>query len=403
MSRRVLHLLSQRPDRTGSGVTLDALVDHGRRRGWEQRVLCGLPAGEGPPAVGGLNDHEVDAVRFESTELPFTMPGMSDVMPYPSRRFSSLTRAELQRYCSVWRAAIRRQIERFNPQLIHSHHLWLMTTIAGEEKGARKLIGHCHGTDLRQRELCPDLVGEANRGARRCDQIVTLHADHVTRIREKIGVEEQRLHVVGAGYREDLFHCGDRITDSKRIVYAGKYSEAKGLPSLLAAFAQLRERQPSWELHLAGAGKGAEAEAIRDRIRTLGGAVVEHGQLRQEQLAELFRSATVCVLPSFFEGLPLVLVEAIACGCRIVATDLTGVREVLAPLLGEALEIVPMPALRSIDRPHPDALPAFEGRLAVALERACLAGPLAIDDQRLRPFRWESVFERIEAVWSGAG
>ena len=50
-------------------------------------------------------------------------------------------------------------------------------------------------------------------------------------------------------------------------------------------------------------------------------AVTLHGQLNQPQLAVLMRRCGVCVLPSFYEGLPLVLIEAAACGCRIVAAE----------------------------------------------------------------------------------
>jgi glycosyltransferase involved in cell wall biosynthesis len=399
MTRRVLHLLSQRPDRTGSGITLDAMVAQAGQRGWEQRVLCGLPTGELPPAVGGLEQHEIEAVRFETSELPFAIPGMSDLMPYPSRRFSSLADDELELYRRAWRRSIAALVERFDPQVIHSHHLWLMTALASEHCAGRTLVGHCHGTDLRQRALCPELTPETNRGALACDRIVTLHANHAEQIRGSIGVREDALQVVGAGYHEEIFFDPGATSSSRRIVYAGKYSEAKGLPSLLEAFAQLHEQRPEWELHIAGDGEGAEAETIRARILELGHAVREHGQLQQPALAELFRSAAICVLPSFFEGLPLVLVEALACGCRIVATDLAGVREVLAPAFGDALHIVPMPALQTVDQPRPDALPKFVDELSSALNAAIQAGPIDVNDQRLRPFRWGAVFERIEPTW----
>ena len=81
-------------------------------------------------------------------------------------------------------------------------------------------------------------------------------------------------------------------------------------------------------------------------------SVVQHGQLSQPELAEVARRSTVCVLPSFYEGLPLVLVEALACGCRLVATELPGIVEELAPRLGDALTMVELPSLET-GRPTP--------------------------------------------------
>ena len=57
----------------------------------------------------------------------------------------------------------------------------------------------------------------------------------------------------------------------------------------------------------------------------------------QPQLAALMGRCHAFVLPSFYEGLPLVLAEARACGCRLVATALSGVVSQLAPPLGEDL------------------------------------------------------------------
>ncbi len=117
------------------------------------------------------------------------------------------------------------------------------------------------------------------------------------------------------------------------------------------------------------------------------------------------RRSAVCVLPSFYEGLPLVLVEALACGCRLVATELPGITERLAPHLGEALELIPLPRLIGVDTPHADDLPTFVDHLATALARAVDRPPLG--DPRvslpgaLEPFTWRAVFQHTEQVWRG--
>ena len=70
-----------------------------------------------------------------------------------------------------------------------------------------------------------------------------------------------------------------------------------------------------------------------------------------EDLARVLRSSQVFVLPSFFEGLPRVVLEALACGCRIVVTDLPGIDSWLSPELEENgfVERVKLPRLVRVD------------------------------------------------------
>jgi glycosyltransferase involved in cell wall biosynthesis len=111
----------------------------------------------------------------------------------------------------------------------------------------------------------------------------------------------------------------------------------------------------------------------------------------------------VFVLPSFYEGLPLVLVEAFACGCRLVATELTGIVSRLAPGLGDALELVPPPRMAAVDSPHPEDVPDFTARLTTSIERSLdrppLGDPAATMPEVLSGFTWRAVFQRVEVVW----
>ena len=95
-------------------------------------------------------------------------------------------------------------------------------------------------------------------------------------------------------------------------------------------------------LNIAGSGSGEEADRIRSSIDKLE-FVRLHGQLSPQELGDLLRQSSLFVLPSFYEGLPLVLVEAAACGCRIVATELAGVVDQLQAELGDSMEMVPLP------------------------------------------------------------
>jgi glycosyltransferase involved in cell wall biosynthesis len=113
------------------------------------------------------------------------------------------------------------------------------------------------------------------------------------------------------------------------------------------------------------------------------------------------RRSAVFVLPSFYEGLPLVLVEALACGCRLVSTALPGVVAELAPRLTGHLELAPLPRLSGPDEPLEADLPAFTAGLADAVRRALVAARTggAATAEDLEHFTWQAVFRRVERVW----
>ncbi|MCD8316706.1 MAG: glycosyltransferase family 4 protein, partial [Eggerthellaceae bacterium] len=119
------------------------------------------------------------------------------------------------------------------------------------------------------------------------------------------------------------------------------------------------------------------------------------GKLGQPELAEVYQDSDVFVLPSFFEGLPLVVIEAIACGCIAVVTDLPGIRQWFDSTIPYAPIIyVSPPKMQNIDEPVESQLPSFEKRLANAVEEAISLA------KRLRISGDESPFECSRLTWT---
>jgi glycosyltransferase involved in cell wall biosynthesis len=399
MAGRVLHLLSQRPGWTGSGMALQAIVEAAAESGWEQLAVVGAPLDEPLPEVAHLQPDQIRPLVFEHDSLPFPLPGMSDVMPYTSSRFSQLTRDQVSAYCRAWSTHIADAIAEFRPDLIHSHHVWLVSSLLKDIAPSIPVVTHCHGTGLRQLSLSPDLAPQVRTGCARNDAFLLLHQGHAEILQNELGVPQQQMSIVGSGFREDVFHGRGRPTDCGPVItYAGKLSNAKGVPWLLDAAERLAERVPGLVLNIAGSGSGAEADEIRGRIDSLE-CVEYHGQLDPQQLADLLRQSALFVLPSFYEGLPLVLIEAAACGCRIVATALAGVVDQLQEELGDSLELVPLPRLEQMDCPLEADLPTFVNELTTAMENSLARRHHAVDPDRVAGMTWSSVFERIEQVW----
>ena len=156
-------------------------------------------------------------------------------------------------------------------------------------------------------------------------------------------------------------------------------------------------------LLLAGSAGDSGGQTIRRQAATRDN-VVFLGALSQEELAAVLQNADVFVLPSFFEGLPLVVIESLACGCRVVMTDLPGVDawKLPAGLCAEGfVKRVQLPRLVGPDTPAPADLPAFVAQLAEALSRQLArsleCGRAAEPDCRLKGLSWSGVFEKVQA------
>lgn len=117
--------------------------------------------------------------------------------------------------------------------------------------------------------------------------------------------------------------------ETATVAFVGRCSREKGVPELLDAAAILMKRFPAMRLELAGDGSPGEVEA---RAASLGIAerVTLHGWIGPRRRDEMLARATVFVLPSHAEGLPVSLLEAMAAGCPVIASDVGGIPDVIS-------------------------------------------------------------------------
>ncbi len=386
---RILSITAQKPCSTGSGVYLTELVRSWKQAGHEQIVVAGVASEEEARLPV---DVELDTVSFDTPELPFHICGMSDEMPYPSTRYSDLTDDMVAKFKEAFMVKIRDCVERLDPDLIVCHHLYLLTAFVREAFPDRKIVGFCHGSDLRQIKKNPLKTDFIKREIKRLDAVFTLNNHLRDDIVQLFGFDPQKIDVVGAGYNHEIFH-EEKIAlhDGIRILYAGKLSEAKGVFSLVRALDKLPYRDD--ELLLTLAGKAGSDEAM-DRLIDLAGKsrykIDFAGFLSQKDLAHYMNESDLFVLPSFYEGFALVVIEALACGCKAVCTDIPGIREYYdLKLPDHGIEFVPMPSvMRNIDEPASESLPAFEENLAKAIVAALSKPKRKLD---VSVFSWDGI------------
>jgi glycosyltransferase involved in cell wall biosynthesis len=141
-----------------------------------------------------------------------------------------------------------------------------------------------------------------------------------------MGVASEKVHVIPYGVRLDRFQPMDAPSaGSFELLFAGGVSLRKGIPYLLEAFAQLRH--PGKHLTVAG----SVASGIRKLLPRLPTENVTFtGSLPQAELARLMARSHALVLPSVEEGLALVMAQAMACGCPVIATIATGAEDLFS-------------------------------------------------------------------------
>ena len=395
---KILSITAQKPHSTGSGTYLTELVRAFDRMGHRQAVVCGIYPDDSVDFPDGVACYPV----FFSDAPPFPIVGMSDIMPYTSTRYRDLTPEMISQFEDAFIAAVGRAVDDLDPDLIICHHLFLLTAFVRKHFPDRHIIGISHGTDLRQMVNCDDLRGLVRPYIEKLDMALALHEEQCTQIMDLFGIDESKVAVIGSGYNDKLFNTKGRIErkpdDPVRICYAGKISRPKGVPEMLKALAMLAEDSevPAFELTMAG---GCQDDALKDSLDELPDYVTWLGQIPQPALAELLRRTDIFVLPSYFEGLPLVLIEAMASGAVPVSTDLPGVRSWIDANVGNPNVIyADMPEMKSIDEPTDAGRDAFTTDLSAVLKdtiRGFESGDLPGVLPDTSAITWDGVAARI--------
>jgi glycosyltransferase involved in cell wall biosynthesis len=156
-----------------------------------------------------------------------------------------------------------------------------------------------------------------------CDRFVALNEKVVDELRSA-GVAPERIVEMGNGVETDRIapRSDYRLGDPTTITYVGRLHAQKDLPTLLRAVSRLSGEWPGARLRLIGEGPE------RERLAGLSGEIGVSAQVdfvgTVSDIAPWLESSDVLVLPSLAEGLSNALLEAMAAGLPVVASDIPG-------------------------------------------------------------------------------
>ena len=401
---KILSITAQKPNSTGSGVYLTELVKSFARDGHEQAAVYGITAEDTAEFPEGVKTFPVIFDSMKDGGVPYHVVGMSDMMPYTATRYADLTGEMIEQFEKAFINAVGRAVGETKPDIIICHHLYLLTSLVRKHFPNERIYGISHGTDLRQfknlnncnspyTEECGlrAIRDDIRENIAALDGAFALHSEQSKEICELFDLPESKVSVIGSGYDDTLFYPkssarSDKSDEPVRIFYAGKLSREKGVIEMIHALNGMahddsQEPETAFRLELAGGCQDPKAKALFSLgeddelkpgvLKEKPYEIVYHGILDRESMAEMMRSVDVFILPSYFEGMPLVIIEALASGAVTVCTDLPGIREYLDEVIpNNDVIYIPLPRMETIDRPEESAIPEYEESIRTAVRTA---------------------------------
>ncbi len=141
-------------------------------------------------------------------------------------------------------------------------------------------------------------------------------------------IDQARLVVIPNGIpHERMDHPNTKSEGKQEILYVGRIDKRKGVDFLIEAFEILALKYPKARLHIVGDGKDRvklQEYCERKKIK-----VVFHGYLPDHQINLLANDSAVQIIPSIFEGFGIVVLEAMARGLPVIATNVDGIKDII--------------------------------------------------------------------------
>jgi len=295
---------------TGIGAVVRALTAHAVRSGLQ--VVWVVPDGAG--------------------ELFFRPPDPTEL-----REVAVTSRAHGRDLALAWGTARELLRQRSRIDLVHAHqpHLQTLASILVARLRGWPAIVTLHGRLMRPEDaIRRRLLSWIERQTFAHASLVVLVSHESAR---SFGDSRGRvIHngvVVGEGPpsqdRRDAVRAAWGVGNLPVILYAGRFSRLKGVFDLLDAATNLARGGSEFQLVLIGNGTADEQALLHDRIEARGIRGIVHVYGATNTYQEFLGGADIFVLPSYVEGLPIGLLEAMAKGLPVVATNVGGIPEVV--------------------------------------------------------------------------
>src|SRR5215216_7070671 len=219
---------------------------------------------------------------------------------------------------------LRQEMRASDPDVVISFIDWInvLTLLSG--LSLNKLVIVSIRTDPRKSHYVGRLWSTLRRLLYPRAHAVVVPSDDVRRWTQRF-VRKERIHTIPNPVTLPASNPNDAaytLGPGRTVVAVGRLHPVKGYDLLIQAFARCAEEHPDWSLAILGEGEErGRLEALADEL----GVADRVGMPgRVKNLTKLLRQADLFVMSSRYEGLPIALLEAMACGLPVISTDCSG-------------------------------------------------------------------------------
>lgn len=369
----------------GSGVQVTALANSYKDAGKKVTIITGNNK-TNFDKIEGVKYHVVPFTSEE--ENPEIIPGQCDfnylmftTHTESTANFWDASLGQIKEYEKAFRKAINEEIKEEKPDVIHAQHNWISTSIATESN--IPVVTTIHGTDLMgferskeelkkvreslKTEKDPEKIKKlkeeeekynlyiehSNKAALRARKIIVISQDQKNRFEKLFPLAAKKVELVENGYDTNKFYVDENIKKEdvigklesqnknnqkipldydKLVVFVGKFADFKGIDVLLDSAKIYEEKmaKKGKKVETIIVGSGQLENDLKKQAKDLELKNVDFvGRKNTEEVNKIQNLADVSLIPSRNEPFGLVVVEGMACGHPVIATNSGGIPGIL--------------------------------------------------------------------------
>lgn len=229
-------------------------------------------------------------------------------------------------------------VKRYNLDLIHGHSMYSFGYALTKNL---PFVLTMHGTQLNEFRNSIQYGASPNHvitdfssmlmerySGKKADKIIVVSNENKHDVIDQYHIPEEKIATIPNGV--DVSRYTPSKCDSKSIIFVGRLHERKGIDKLLESFSKVVTEEPSTELRIVGSGEDELRLKKLAKNLNLGEKNVKfYGFVPENVLPKLYSTSSIFVLPSYYEGFGIVLIEAMSAGLPLVSVRTGGATEVI--------------------------------------------------------------------------